>query len=96
MSWGINGSNLPVHTRTGRLLQAWPGDEARSNTCYIIWGMSPREDLFQYALYSVVGNHLLLESVGACFGRLHHFDNLGVGTAFAFLQRRDGFLCHIW
>lgn len=52
--------------------------------------------LFEDALYCVVGYHLLLESVGAGFGRFHHLDNLRVGTAFAFLQRCNGFLCHIW
>lgn len=51
--------------------------------------------LFECFFHSIIGNHLLLEGVSACLGRLHHLDNLAVGAAFTLLEGCDGFLCHI-
>ena len=47
-------------------------------------------------LNGLVGNHLLVERVGARLRVLHHLDNLGVGTTFGStrLQGSDCFLCH--
>ena len=51
--------------------------------------------LFEGVFDGVVGHHLFLEGVCTCFGALHHLDYLAVGTSFAFLERCNGFLCHI-
>lgn len=54
-----------------------------------------KNGLFEGFLYGFVGNHLFFEDVSAGLGRLNHLDDLAVGTAFAFLERCNGFLCHI-
>ncbi len=51
--------------------------------------------LFKSVFNGVVGHHFLFEDVSTGLGRLNHFDYLAIGTAFAFLERCDGFLCHI-
>lgn len=51
--------------------------------------------LFKGFLNFFVRNHFFLEYVSSCFGRLFHADYLAVGTSFAFLERCNGFLCHI-
>ena len=56
------------------------------------WG---KGGLLQSVLNGVVGNHLFFEDVSAGFGRLNHLDNFAVCAAFTFLERGDGFLCHI-
>lgn len=69
------------------------------NVIILIWGSDSayvlEVDLLEGVLYGVVGYHLFLEDVSAGFGRLYHLDDFAVSAAFTFLQRGDGFLCHI-
>ena len=42
--------------------------------------------LFKSVFNGVVGHHLFFKDIGTGLGRLHHFDDLAIGTAFTFLK----------
>lgn len=69
-----NGSNLRIprgwngQVASGGRIGAWPREVPVSGVPGIILCGKSGGDLFQDALYSVVGDHLLLESIGTGFG----------------------------